>query len=353
MCKPDTATLCELDTVGTSHRLQCMDAEILVPFALTAFAIVLRSQKRRDRIDWRSRVELAVLSALICLFVGLWIHDSVLNAAESALSTGRSVHSIASDIARHYDPALMPLYIAGLAVAIDLLSRLVRVSLVHRLKGSDRRTMLWRAMCANCVVFVLAPGVLYAWTATFASSGSMIDDAAQNGVMPFIVAYTTPNDWLARLPIHAFAAQSAAVDNDVLHEFRKAQLMSSATLRARFWSDAAPWFTLAVLLACATAIVRPSTDSRKLLEYFIARTRSSPTRFVGSLFSTWRGIAAICFTLAWMISAALSRLFLQLLLGLQFIWMPLLAVAVLAGLIGIPVWVARTIRARRVKRPTA
>jgi hypothetical protein len=324
-----------------------MDPILLAVLALSILAIALRSLKARDRIDWKSRVELLLLSTCICLIVTHWMHSSLQEAAEMAATTGRSVHHISMSIAPHYDPMLTPVYVAITAVLIDLISRIFRRLLARRSGSEGRRLSLWRTVCANVVVFVAAPSLLYAWTIAFATSGSMMSDAGQQGVTPFIVAYAAPAHRL-----ESRTNDGGATREETLGEHSQSDPRTEWTLRARLWKDAAPWFAFAVIFGCIAALPSKEPDRRTFFEYLIRRDPSSPTILsVRSLMSTWRSISVVCFTAAWVISAAISQLLLHLVLGLQYIWIPLLMIVAVAILVGIPAVIFNILRSRRSKRP--
>ena len=318
-----------------------MDPILLAVLALSILAIALRSFKAQDRIDWKSRIELLLLATCVCLISAHWLHSSLLEAAEQAAATGRFTHPLSMRIAPHFDPVLMPIYIAVTAVVIDLLSRIVRRFLTE---SEDRHLALWRTVGANVIVFVLTPGLLYAWTIAFATSGSMISDAAQEGIAPFVTAYAAPAHWLEGVVnsgASSYPASSA-------HSFTGAT--REWTLRARFWTDASPWFALSVLLACSAAIFRSKADRRQFIEFFFERTAKSSAISLRALLNTWRGIAVVCFTAAWIAFAKVSQWVLELTLGLQYILFSLLILIGIAVFIGIPYLIFSKLRARRSKQ---
>lgn len=298
----------------------------LVP-ALVALAVYLRSRKRRDRIDWASRGLLALLSVTICVLFDMWLHAWVLNAAEEAAALALPPPAgLTAWIADHYQSILLPVYIAVLAVVIDLLSRL--------LPGSQEQTAprsggsaLWQMLAANVLVFVATPAALYGWTATFASSGSIISDAARDIVMPAIATYGTPAYWLIdRSPKswHPAAPQWA---------WSPMYSDDSVVNRYSFIHDAAPWMAFAVLLTLANALLGKIREPHRFIDWFVTPTTESSGGLLRRIaLGPWRGRAILFFTTAWLGGAVLWCTLIVLMMSLGYWLLALAAFAVIATL---------------------
>lgn len=311
-----------------------MNGLIWLVLALVAFAIYLRSRKRRDRIDWGSRGLLALLSVTICVLFDMWLHAWLLNAAEEAAALALPPPAgLTAWIADHYQSILLPVYIAVLAVVIDLLSRLLArsqaptpltVPTVLRKDGSA----LWQTLAANVLVFVATPSVLYGWTATFASSGSIMSDAAREIVMPVIATYGAPAYWLIdhspdrpwRPSAPQWAWSPLYSDDSIINRYN-------------FIHDAGPWMAFAFLLTLANALLGKIKAPHRFIDWFVTpRTESSGGLLRRIVLGPWRGRAILFFTTAWLGGAVLWCALIFLILSLAYWVLGLVALAVVAAL---------------------
>jgi hypothetical protein len=299
----------------------------LVP-ALVALAILLRAHKRRDGIDWRSRGLLALLSVTICVLFDMWLHAWLLNATEEAAALALPPPAgLAAWIADHYQSILLPVYVALLAVVIDLLSRLLARSQAPTAPQIDRNS-LWQMLAANLLVFVATPSLLYGWTATFASSGSIISDAAREIVMPVIATYGAPAYWLIDhspdKPWRPSAPQWA---------WSPQYSEDSIVDRYTFIHDAAPWMAFAIVLTLINALLGKTRTPHRFIDWFVTPTTGSAGGLLRRIaLGPWRGRAILFFTTAWLGGAVLWCTLLVLLMSLAYWLLGLAALAVVAAL---------------------
>jgi hypothetical protein len=318
--------------------------EILIwpALALLVFAVLLRTGKRRDRIDWRSRGALLLFSVVICVLLDRWIRISALSAAEAAAAAGVAVNSLPVDIAGRYQPVLLPLYIAIVAVLIDVFARLMPRGVENRVNNGDAVQVAFRDFLANALLFVGAPALLYAWTANFASSGSILGDAARDVLMPIIAAYGAPAYWLQVLSTDSLAWQRAT---DASWPWNPGYRADSTISLYRFLTDSLPWLTLAVSMTCL-AVVR-ALKNPSFIGYFVTSGSSSqaglPTRIA---FGPWRARAALAFTLFWTVPLALWVSLVFLMLSFTYVLLGFFVLALGAVSIGLIALLFRISKAR-------
>jgi hypothetical protein len=319
-----------------------MEVLIWPALALLVFAVLVRTGKRRDRIDWKSRVALLFFSAVICVLIDRWIRASALSAAEAAATAGVAVNSLPVDIAAHYQPVLLPLYIAILAVLIDVLARLVDRGVAIRVNRGDALQLAFRDLLANALLFVGAPALLYAWTANFASSGSILSDVARDVLMPIIAAYGAPAHWLQVASTDSWEWQRVS---EASWPWNPGYRADSSISLYRFLTDSLPWLTLAVSMTCL-AVVRALQNS-SLIGYFVTSGSSSqaglPTRIA---FGPWRGRAALAFTLFWTLPLAVWVTLIFLMLSFTYVLLGFFALALGAVFIGLIALLFRISKAR-------
>lgn len=315
-----------------------MNGLIWPVLALSGLAVFLRSQKRRDRIDWRSRGLLALLAIAICVLFDHWLHAWRLAAAEETASSGMPAPTgFTAWIAAHWQSILLPLYVAVLALLIDLLSRL----LVRPASAGDAGTRhrVWQSLTANLLLFVATPALLYGWTATFARPGSIISDAAREVVMPVIAAYGAPAYWMIDRGSTAWRPSESPWPFSPL--YREDSYVGTQT----FLHDALPWVALAIVLTLVDALRRRAADPRRLIDYFAtshdASDRSLPYRMLSG---PWRGRAVMLFTGAWLIAVIAWCSFTRFILSLGY-W--ILGAAAMA-LIAVVYWLLSTLLRKKV-----
>jgi hypothetical protein len=92
---------------------------------------------------------LLLLSTTICLLRDRWIQISALNAAAAA---GTAANGLVLHIATRYQPVLLPLCIAIVAVVVDVLARLIHRSIVVRVtnRGESGRAALGGKLNVVC-----------------------------------------------------------------------------------------------------------------------------------------------------------------------------------------------------------
>ncbi len=305
-----------------------MNGLIWLVVALVAFAIYVRSRKRRDRIDWGSRGLLALLSITICALFDVWLHAWLLNAAEEAVALALPPPAgLTAWIADHYQSILLPVYVTLLAVVIDLFSRLLARSQAPTAPRCDG-SALWQMLAANVLIFVATPAALYAWTATFAPAGSIISDAARDIVMPAIATYGAPAYWLIDhspdKPWRPTAPQWAW-----------SPLYSDGSIvdRYHFIHDAAPWMAFAILLTLANALLGKTGTPRRFFDWFVTPiTESSGGLLRRIALGPWRGRAILFFTTAWLGGAVLWCTLIVLMMSLGYWLLGLAVFAVIATL---------------------
>lgn len=298
--------------------------------ALFLFAGLLRSGKRVDGIDWKSRGLLLLLATTICLLLDRWIRISALNAAEAAATTGTAANGLVFDIAARYQPLLLPLYIAIMAVLIEVLARLIPRSVA--LRATDRSEVATRHLLANSLLFVVAPALPYAWAANFANSGSILADAARDVLMPIIAAYGAPAHWLQAATIDGWAWQGRA---EVSWPWNPSYHSDSYLTLYGFLTDCLPWLTLAVLMSLLTLVRREVLVQKSFSESFINPKSSTESGLLARIaFGPWRGRATLVFTLLWTAALAIwsSLVVLKLVLSYVLAWS-----FVLAPLVGLVV----------------
>lgn len=296
--------------------------------ALFVFAVLLRSGKRLDGIDWKSRGLLLLLSTTICLLLDRWIRISALNAAEAAATTGTAANGLVLDIAARYQPVLLPLYIAIMAVLVDVLARLIHRSVAVR--ATNRSEVAVRHLLANSLLFVVAPALPYAWAANFASSASILADAARDVLMPIIAAYGAPAHWLQVATIDGWAWQRPA---EVSWPWNPSYRHDSYLSLYGFLTDCLPWVTMAVLMSLLTLARREVLVYKSFSAYFVNPKSSTEAGLLARIaFGPWRGRAALVFTLLWTAALAIWSSLVVLMLALSYVLAWLFVLAPLAGL---------------------
>jgi len=296
--------------------------------ALFLFAVLLRSGKRRDGIDWKSRGLLLLLSTTICLLLDRWIRISALNAAEAAATSGTAANGLVFDIAARYQPVLLPLYIAIVAVLIDVLARLIPRSLAVR--ATDREAAS-RHLLANLLLFVVVPAWPYAWAANFASSGSVLADAARDVLMPIIATYGAPAHWLQVATIDGGAWQRLG---EASWPWNPGYHRDSYLSLYGFLTDCLPWATMAVLMSLITLARRHVLVYQSFSEYFVTPKSSAGAGLLARIATgSWRGRAALIFTLLWTAPLAIWSSFIALKLALSYVLAWMFVLAPLTGLV--------------------
>lgn len=273
-----------------------MESLLWLVGALILLAIVERSLRRPDRIDWRSRATLGALSIATGLVFDRWIRTATLNAAEWSATFGEAVSSVAATIAPYYDPILLPVYVCALAILIDQAARLMARR--RRFEDRDmRQRQLWRVAAANTTVFVGVPGLLYAVASPFANNDSIIGEAAQASLGPMLKGYGA----LSYLLVDRWG--SAAVWYRT-HSYWSGTGYEFASLIS-FIHDATPWLALVISGACVAVLRSPTADARTLRQYFRTPDPNRSARSFGA-FCTWRLFAAAVFTLTWVTALSLA-----------------------------------------------
>src|ERR1044072_5537604 len=105
-----------------------MDGWLTVSVALVAIAIVVRACGGRRRFG--ERLYLLLFSIAICGATHFAISGARLVAAEEAAASGKVVQpTFATWMESHYEMVLLPVYVAIVAVFIDLMARGLRVAM--------------------------------------------------------------------------------------------------------------------------------------------------------------------------------------------------------------------------------
>jgi hypothetical protein len=313
--------------------------------ALFILAVILRSGKRRDGIDWVSRGLLLLIATTICLLFDRWIRIAALNAAEAAASSGSPANSFAIDIRSHYQAVLLPLYIVIVAITIDVLARLTRRYIVAR--SDHRGGIAIRDLSASLLLFVAVPALPYAWAANFASSGSILGDAARDVLMPVIATYGAPAYWLQVATIDGWAWQRLAEANWPWNPgYRNDSYLSFYS----FLTDCLPWITLTLLMSFITLARREVIPHKSFSEYFVKPKSSTDAGLLARIaFGPWRGRAALVFTVLWTVPLALWLMMVVLIASLSYVVLWVFVLALIAGLVGVIALVIRFLHRTRAR----
>ncbi len=306
-----------------------MDLLIWPAAALFILAVLLRSGKRRDGIDWGSRALLLLMSTTICLLFDRWVRTAALNAAEIAATTGVAVSSVAADIRSHYESILLPLYIVIVAIAIDVLARLTR----HYVPagGAPSGRVAFRDVSANLILLVVIPALPFAWAATFADPSSIIGDAARDVLMPIVATYGAPAHWIQVVNNDAWIWQRFA---EASWPWNPGYQSDSYLSLYGFLADCTPWMTLAMLMSCIAISRNSDTPPESFIAYFVAPSSASRSLLTRVALGPWRGRVAVAFTALWIVPLILWLSFVVVTLSLSYILIGLAVLTVLASIAG-------------------
>lgn len=275
-----------------------MDGWIWSMLAVALLGVIVRVSTSQPRGNWKGRGLLLVSAIGVCVLVYFAVDDAVLMAAEESASTGQPMRETAATwIGRRFDLILFPVYVAIVGVVIDLLARLlVRVLGSNALAASAGRSTALAA-CANLIVFVAAPGMLYAAASQVTQSSSIMNDAVGDAVMPIVATYGAPAYWLSECL--GVCRSHRTVGRLAPWAWNPGYRSGPRISRPDFLRDAAPWFTLSILLACIATLRRdlrarqPITFSGYFLQ---AGDPASGAYFKRFLRGPWRARVLLVFT---------------------------------------------------------
>ena len=264
-----------------------MDGWLTVSAALFAMAVLIRACGGRGRFV--ERLYLLLLSMAVCAATHLAITNASLIAAEEAAASGQVLPAtLAAWMESHYEVVLIPVYVAIMAVIIDLLARCLRAAMRKRQIVLTRR-VLPVAVSANVLLFVMAPAIFYFAAVKMTQSSSIVNDAGAQVLRPFAATYGAPAYWLSSCfgackPTLSVSSQRPWPWN--LYYSSTGRIISIDWVR-----DVGPWLALSVLLASAAAFERSAQQPASFADHFVrpANPNHNDSVVVRLATGPWRG----------------------------------------------------------------